>query len=131
MREIKFRGKIISELVVLNGKWCIGLLSKKGFEMFITTEGVNATTFKIDPETVGEFTGLHDKNGEEIYEGDIVKDILTVDGVLYIIEWSKDWAQFTAEEIKNMNLTMDLIYSDHFEVIGNVFENPELLKEVK
>jgi uncharacterized phage protein (TIGR01671 family) len=130
MREIKFRGKIISELVVLNGKWCIGFLSKKGFEMFITTEGVNAIVFKIDPETVGEFTGLHDKNGKGIYEGDRMQI-----------------QQGYYKALRNRDIELEVVFNhgsfvlknDKFEtpidttgeVIGNIYENPELLKEDK
>ena len=125
MREIKFRA-----WDKFNKKMCevIDLLFSSSF-VVVERDKIPMIEIAFDLVELLQFTGLLDKNGKEIYEGDIVKDI--IGGELYIIKWSKDWAQFTAEKIKNMNLTMDLIYSDHFEVIGNVFESPELLKEVK
>lgn len=67
--------------------------------------------------TLGQFTGLRDKNGKEIYEGDF---ILWIDGAsaTFNVEWMAKEAKF--------NLDRDV--ADHSEVIGNIHENPELLK---
>lgn len=140
MREIKFRGKTESNLFIFgdliqyeNGDTAI-------FEKKITRYGYEATQIsnrtKVDKETIGQFTGLHDKNGKEIYLGDIVKAPL-LDPIFGDI--IKD--AFCNAEIKfnkgsfvvsyygsNHNIYLsDLYYK--IEVIGNIFDNKELLKE--
>lgn len=74
-----------------------------------------------------QFTGLKDKNGKEIYEGDIVKDWEYIDS--YKVIWNREWACFELERITHANDTTQEINYAQFdlEVIGNIYENPELL----
>lgn len=135
MREIKFRGK---QTKPIESIWHYGdLIHSKYNKTYIQ----NITCMEVDKETVGQFTGLRDKNGVEIYEGDILK----------IPEWLKEDNQDVCICIYNQeNTVSDIIgfglyikdgYSgkykilvqsdewDEFEVIGNIYDNPELLKE--
>lgn len=119
MREYLFRGKTIA-----NGKWSEGtlLVTKQGCR--ITPD---ATVYvAVDPETVGQYTGLTDKNGTKIFEGDIVKYGDTVHNVVF--EQRNGTAYFglvySTLETLSFGYYQDL---KQIEVIGNIYDNPELV----
>lgn len=117
MREILFRGKRKD-----NGEWAYGDLEHNGKgEM----KWVNGD--EIIPETVGQFTGLTDKNGKKIFEGDIVKGCLSI---VFSIYFDLDYLQFRAELSDGTERNIDYYgNSEKLEVIGNIFDNPELFGE--
>ena len=116
MREIKFRGKRLN-----NGEWVYGDLHIRTPFPHIHSE-IDYGKVNIDPHTVGQFTGLHDKNGKEIYEGDIVRcDMGGECEVSYCI--GGGFAGFDlSPAFHNGHQLKDV------EVIGNIHDNPELLE---
>lgn len=120
MRTIKFRGKRIN-----NDEWIEsmtishGIIERKANCIFLEIAEDNWQD--VFPETVGQFTGLLDKNGKEIYEGDIVK-------------WFDSDGEIRRDAVKWMNGGLCLCNNQYtigsysnIEVIGNIHDNPELL----
>ena len=88
------------------------------------TDGVSG--IEVDYKTIGRFTGLTDKNGVKIFDGDILKR----DSHKYVVKWCDDCAMFVLPCITDKKLESDftIFYGYEFEIIGNVHDNPEMLK---
>ena len=123
MRKIKFRGKRVD-----NGEWVYGDLHHG----FIIDNGyINGR--EIRPETVGQFTGLKDKNGVEIYEGDIVTacwyDKEPNHDMTGIVEFTEGWMSYWIADYDKKEFS-ELNGQGHdrwtIEVIDNIYDNPEL-----
>lgn len=124
MREILFRGKhmhVCPENKHLDGTWVEGYLADENH----INDG--KCEFLIDPETVGQYTGFTDKNGQKIFEGDIVKG--RRDYELYEIVYDGE-----EEGGWSLGIQHEPVYSiggansKQYKVVGNVFDNPELLE---
>ena len=142
MHEILFRGKRIA-----NGKWVSGyyVVRKRPYfkdkgadfehiicdnlviddfndKQFVDTIPI---TYSVDPETVGQYTGLTDTNGRKIFEGDIVWD--SYDEDYGKVEWDNDMAKFIIT-YSTFTVDFDSVYGEELEIVGNVYDNPELLE---
>lgn len=127
MREIKFRGKRLD-----NGEWLYGSLVILNGRYFIFDD---ANRHEVDPATVGQYTGLKDKNGKEIYEGDVIRSPLSEDKTRpHRIFYHTGNAAFMGalvdrKELCYLRLDQDWIYKFGKEVIGNIHDNPELIEK--
>ena len=122
-REILFRGKKCE-----NQEWVEGDLIQYGeyesIRFLPQGKFVRPTEFMIITETVGQFTGLTDKNGKKIFEGDIFHkgDI----NIIYIVDWHD--TRFMGKQNGNHSRVGLEYWMPDIEVIGNIHDNPELLK---
>lgn len=149
MREILFRAKRLdsgewaySKSIAANTpleggdeRWFIGAgqpadqyIDKNGNMIAVETTG-KCLFYAIDPETIGQYTGLTDKNDKKIFEGDIVRCKRThCDGEEMVAHIIYSDCCFSAKEKKTINQPAMDLCSD-FEVIGNIHDNPELLED--
>ena len=142
MREILFRGKAANRKAersyrtkYKNGDWVYGLLTDAenfaGFAEMTNTNGVSG--IEVDKNTVGQFTGLTDKNGKKIFEGDVLCRENVNGYVLYSTEFCKFvfcWKRYDKhrpDHFKECGLTDYARFRD-LEIIGNIHDNPELLE---
>lgn len=126
-REILFRGKR------LNGDgWAYGDLSyhvHDGEVYVFPGDGYDSPDFyEVDHNTVGQYTGLTDKNGVKIFEGDIIQGTGSrgrKDN--FVIRWNPPICGFSAGEGKRVWPNLNQASLDNYTVIGNIYDNPELL----
>ena len=137
MREILFKAKRID-----NDEWVEGYVVRKHGLYFIysivNSESCRQNNYEIIPETLCQFTGLCDKNGKRIWENDILMahlDEFYPEDVTYeTVEWGvAGWVGRETSNIDREYGSVDREYLDefdleHFEVVGNIFDNPELLQ---
>ena len=125
MREIKFRAwvkdrKEIFEVILIN------YVTKKVTYLFERVgDLLNIRHEKFNDTELMQYTGLKDKNGKEIYEGDIF--YTGSKKILYIVEWID--CGLKGRQIKNKSWVGLDYWKDDIEVIGNIYENPELMED--
>lgn len=131
-REIKFRGRNDEH------GWLIGHYFVNRGVHFIVEDGIadplnTWEDYAVAPDTIGQFTGLSDRNGKDVYEGDIAlmdyADFNTgKDGKIYaVVRWIDYRAAFAWDA--GLNYYVDLRNTDNVEICGNIHDNPELLEE--
>lgn len=155
MREILFRGKpvnkaiytnfekkfknasffsndfVFGSLVIYENKYYICLnikLNMSGIIFNSNESNMTATMIEVIPETVGQYTGLTDKNGKKIFEGDIVERLWLGEKHIYRIYYDNDIASFIGADIYSEGFTTFDYDACEFEVIGNIYDNTELLE---
>ena len=125
MREIEFRGKRKDK-----DEWIYGsLLIDEIQNIYIIIDNQEGIGREVNPETIGQYTGLKDKNGKKIFEGDIVK--VFISGKWWIAKVIYEYSGFTIDVTNNKELEFGRrgIIERFTEVIGNIYDNLELLKE--
>jgi uncharacterized phage protein (TIGR01671 family) len=138
MREIKFRGKRID-----NGEWVISYAIRNYGEnawenlkgkIYLLEDILNPKWIEVIPDTIGQYTGLKDKNDVEIYEGDFVED---KQKNIFLIQYDEMISGFypfnvalsSIDEFDDINI--EYISSSEYKKIGNIHDNPELLQKIQ
>lgn len=125
MRDIEFRGKRTD-----NGEWVYGVPTKDGRGEMVMVGNIfeceeyncrGANCLYVDENTVGQYTGLKDKNGTKIFEGDIV--LLKGDEEPYQVVFDESCFQVYSDSVCYV---MDNFYDYEIEVVGNIYDNSEL-----
>ena len=157
MREIKFRAKQVD-----TGEWLYGDLLQPNYERFLKNKDIGnfldeykisileknfiRNDYVIDPKTIGQYAGLVDIDGKEIYEGDIVQDMRIYAneyknyGDTTVVKFCpKDVVKFCTEDVASCGCCYDYFIGSGFKatlvdltcckIIGNIYDNPELLKK--
>ena len=131
MREILFRGKRLD-----NGEWIEGhlltvtLREETAYLIFADSFKIVCGEVKaslhalVDPATVGQYTGLMDKQGERIFEGDVL--LLDGEDGHFTLSWDDDGARFVMDG-DGLRVYVDNFWNYEVEVIDNVHDNPELI----
>lgn len=128
IREVIFRGKQTD-----NGEWIEGAYSpfhlnfgereeKPHIIIISDDEDIDGLWCEVIPETVGQYTGLTDKNGVRIFEGDIV-DYISSDVI-----GNPKTGTIIVEDMTDYDTMIYLNHSDELQIIGNIHDNPEILK---
>ena len=124
-REILFRGKRDD-----TGEWMEGYFGQSVDTFIIQDYGLVAghfKVFKVIPETVGQYTGLTDKNGRKIFEGDIIAD----KNELFSVRWSEKISGFVAVGEHRMQPSMNQGTMKYCEVVGNIYDNDESMQNTE
>ena len=123
MREILFRGKRLD-----NGNWVQGSIFTRINEVYIFPLPITTSKSEVDPATVGQYTGLTDKNGKKIFEGDVIAlERGWGEKVIYTIEYDTECCCFIGDSVNYIGFTTFENDGDRIEVIGNIHDNPESL----
>lgn len=127
-RQIKFRGKNIH-----TGEWLYGDYHREGKTHYITKPGdylreYAPIEFIVDEKTVGQFTGMLDKNGKEIYEGDVVLQ-QAYSGKKPMLVRFEHGAFVTGEHSGSSTAIRPMLIQKRCEVLGNIYDNPGLISK--
>ncbi|HAX83227.1 MAG TPA: hypothetical protein DCY15_01625 [Ruminococcaceae bacterium] len=127
MREILFRGKSI-----ITNEWVYGgIIAPYGEEKYYiinnTSDLSELDADPVNPETVGQYTGITDRNGTKIFEGDIIQ-VDEIEDPTFLVAWNNDDAGFELVDDGFYLPLFGTISGQNIKVIGNIHDNPELLE---
>ena len=127
-REIRFRGKSLVDIGnIKKGDWVYGGISCDTDRVWIDMPYYGQIL--VDKDTVGQYTGLHDEIGKEIYEGDIIQYEDITKG---LVRYSEKYAQYVlvnTGSVKDEFEPLGDYNMEVFEIIGNEYDNPDLLEK--
>lgn len=138
MREILFRGKRTD-----TGEWVYGYYTEHSAGSISPTIETSTDDFAVDPDTIGQFTGILDKNGTRIFDGDILDLSIIKEHNPVFVEYKNGAYGFSPvfpesvhpDDVKWKSFWCaddeEMWDAEYFAVIGNVHDNPELLVESK
>ena len=128
MREILFRAKTLKDV-----RWIYGDLMRSGtdpddgeYDIMYWDDESGWMSEHIDPKTIGMGTGVLDKEGTEIFEGDVVQN--GEGGYFYVVYWRSEDAAFRGKQVGSSS-TIGLNYwRKELRIVGNIYDNPELMQ---
>ena len=121
MTEIIFRGKRLNDGEWVEGNFVKGCIDDFAYIVEFGNKDLCRNYVEVIPETVGQYTGFDDKNGKKVFEGDILKAEI----------WWEQGGCYPHTETCFIEATFPNMYKNHFEkfeVVGNIYDNPELLR---
>ena len=126
MREILFRGKSLKDNEWTEGYYCRYGWTGKEKDYIIPDYASALYGVEVESNTLGQFTGLTDKNGVKIFEGDIIQNV--TEGKTAVVQWFSEHSAFLLW-CKSENQVYWLYDNDfhNIEVIGKIYDNPELI----
>lgn len=126
-REIKFRGKRLKDDI-----WVYGLLTNDMKGHYRINFDPKSFSCVVKENTIGQFTGLHDKDGKDIYEGDILRLYGRENEYTCLVDWNYElgaWCIAIEDTHVGIKPLGEWLCEDKFKVIGNIYDNPELIEE--
>ena len=139
MRTIKFRGKRIDGQGWVYGFYLLDEQHKTPRHCIWTREfngiGIGNDITEVLPESVGQWTGLVDRHGKEIFEGDVIRFTRntgpiykpTISSDVCVVRWVEEKSSFRLC-YRTQRQKFHTAYSDKYEIIGNIHDNPELME---